>query len=235
MKRIFSILFALVLALSLVMLPAGVVQAANLYEHYNTGNDTVWGFFSQYWKAQTFTAESDHSVTSVKLKLYRTGSPGTIIVSINATDGSGHPTGTGLTSGTTDGDTLTTDTAGEWREIALTSYDLSKDTKYAIVVRALGGDMSNRVWWRLDQSTPTYDGGNLEHSADSGTSWTAHNDKDFMFEVWGERPVEVGGEVYPVNKLAVLAPWIALVAVIIPVATIVIRRRRARSRYLGGQ
>lgn len=42
-------------------------------------------------------------------------------------------------------------------------------------------------------------------------------------------PVEVGGTVYPVNKLTVLAPWIILAAVIIPVATIVIRRRRAQS------
>ena len=41
-------------------------------------------------------------------------------------------------------------------------------------------------------------------------------------------PVEVGGEVYPVNKLAILAPWIALFALLIP-AIIEMRRRRARS------
>ena len=41
-------------------------------------------------------------------------------------------------------------------------------------------------------------------------------------------PVEVGGEVYPVNKLAILAPWLALFALLIP-AIIVMRRRRARS------
>jgi len=41
-------------------------------------------------------------------------------------------------------------------------------------------------------------------------------------------PVEVGGEVYAVNKLAILAPWIALFALLIP-AIIVMRRRRARS------
>jgi len=41
-------------------------------------------------------------------------------------------------------------------------------------------------------------------------------------------PVEVGGEVYAVNKLAILAPWVALFALLIP-AIIVMRRRRARS------
>ncbi|MGA2671365.1 MAG: VCBS repeat-containing protein [Dehalococcoidia bacterium] len=39
----------------------------------------------------------------------------------------------------------------------------------------------------------------------------------------------VGGEAYPVNKLAILAPWIALAAAIIAGATIFIRRRRAES------
>ena len=39
----------------------------------------------------------------------------------------------------------------------------------------------------------------------------------------------VGGEAYPVNKLAILAPWIALAAAIIAGATIFMRRRRAQS------
>ena len=39
----------------------------------------------------------------------------------------------------------------------------------------------------------------------------------------------VGGEAYPVNKLAILAPWIALAAAIIAGATIFMRRRRAQN------
>jgi len=41
-------------------------------------------------------------------------------------------------------------------------------------------------------------------------------------------PVVVGGTIYPVDKLGLLAPWIALFAILIP-AIIVMRRRRARS------
>jgi hypothetical protein len=50
-------------------------------------------------------------------------------------------------------------------------------------------------------------------------------------KIWeeGEIPVEVGGEVYPVNKLAVLAPWIALAAAIMVSVSIVVRQRRAQS------
>ena len=233
MKRNFTILFALVLALSLVMLPLSVVQASNLYEYYNTGEDNSAGFHSTYWYAQTFTAESDHSVTSVKLLLWRSGLPGTVTVSIRATDGiSGQPTGSDLTSGTINGDNLTISGLGEWKEIALTSYDLTKGTKYAIVVRAPSGNINNHLRWAFDDPLnllPTYAGGNLEGSADSSGNWTTHTDKDFMFEVWGEGAVEVGGEVYPVNKLSVLAPWIVLVAAILGGATIVVRRRRAQS------
>jgi hypothetical protein len=39
----------------------------------------------------------------------------------------------------------------------------------------------------------------------------------------------VGGEAYPVNKISLLAPWIALAAAIIAGATIFMRRRRAES------
>jgi parallel beta-helix repeat protein len=44
-------------------------------------------------------------------------------------------------------------------------------------------------------------------------------------------PVPVGGEAYPINKAAVLVPWIALGAAMIAAATVFIRRRGASSRH----
>jgi hypothetical protein len=44
----------------------------------------------------------------------------------------------------------------------------------------------------------------------------------------GGEPVEVGGEVYLVDKLNILAPWVALTTVLIIGAAVVMRRRRAR-------
>ncbi len=38
-------------------------------------------------------------------------------------------------------------------------------------------------------------------------------------------PLEVGGDVYPVNKLAILAPWIALAAAVIAGTSVAVRRR----------
>ena len=45
----------------------------------------------------------------------------------------------------------------------------------------------------------------------------------------GSPPAPVGGEAYPVNKLAILAPWIALGMAIIAGSFIVTKRRRAES------
>ena len=110
-----------------------------LYERYTTGEDHAAGIYGRYWKGQTFTigntgANENHNITSVKLKLFRQGSPGMLTVHIRATSG-GKPTGSDLTSGTTDGNTLTTAYAGEWREIALTPYELSANTQYAQIVQ----------------------------------------------------------------------------------------------------
>jgi len=156
------------------------------YEYYNTGDDdTSYALGGDYWFAQTFTVNAAHTVSSVKLKLYRVNSPGIVTVSIRATNGSGHPTGLDLTSGTISGNTLTIDTDGLWYEITVTEHTLSASTKYAIVVRALGGDWDNWLGWKCDIDSPTYDGGNWENSEDGGVSWTSYTDTDFMFEVWG--------------------------------------------------
>jgi len=159
---------------------------ATKFEYYNTDDDAYGQIYSSSWRAQTFTPSNNHKITSVKLLLYRSGSPGTVTVSIRATDGSGHPTGGDLCSGTTNGNTLTTNTNGEWREITLgDGYSLSGSTKYAIVVRALDGDGDNCLRWRVDSTSASYSGGNDEYSNDSGSSWDNSPGHDFMFEEWG--------------------------------------------------
>lgn len=158
-----------------------------IFENYITGDDFYATIASATaWFGQSFTPVIAHTVESVELLIYRNGSPGTVTVSIKATDGNGHPTGDDLCSGTTDGDTLTTSTDGEWREITLGSgYALTADTKYAIVVRALSAISSNFVRWRYDITDPTYSGGNYLISTNSGTSWTTWSGVDFMFKEKG--------------------------------------------------
>ena len=163
---------------------------ATKYENYITGDDGAAGAWSTTWRAQTFTPSTAHVITSVKLLLYKIGSPETVTVSIKATDDNGKPTGDDLCSGTTDGDTLPTGAPYEWREITLGSgYVLMASTKYAIVVRAVGDNANDAVAWRLDSSSPSYTGGSDAYSQDTGSSWTLATANDLMFEDWGD-PLE---------------------------------------------
>jgi len=166
---------------------------ATKYEYYDTGYDWEEGFYDEEWLAQTFTPSEAHKITSVKLRLYRAGSPGTLTVSIRATDVDGKPTGDDLCSGTTNSNTLTDSYPGELREITLgDGYDLESDTKYAIVVR-IDGNVLNMVHWVQDKSAPTYSGGSGGHSFDYGSTWSLDVIVDFMFEEWGDP----GGATYP--------------------------------------
>ena len=161
---------------------------AKKFEYYNTGANYATGISGLYWDGQTFTPTLNHRIISVKLVMYRFGSPGTITVSIRATDGSNHPTGLDLCLGTTNGNTLTTDGDGEWREIVLgNGCNLLANTKYAIVVRLPGGDINNDIELVGDITDPSYSGGQGEYSDDGGISWYTWDHIDFMFEEWGIR------------------------------------------------
>jgi hypothetical protein len=84
---------------------------------------------------QTFIASGNYTATSVKFFLFRLAGhfPGTLTASIYATSG-GLPTGDPLTSGTTNGDTLSVD--GEWREIIFnTPLTLTSGTTYAVTIK----------------------------------------------------------------------------------------------------
>ena len=160
---------------------------AERFEYYNTGDDGHEAIYGVNWQGQTFTPSTAHKITYVRLLLWRYGSPGTITVSIRATNGEGKPTGGDLCSGWTYAITLPTSSPGEWRAITLgDGYDLDADTKYAIVVRAPDGDVDNELRWRRDASSPTYAGGTGVSSSDSGSTWSVLTTLDFMFEDWGE-------------------------------------------------
>lgn len=161
---------------------------ATRYEYYNTGDTLGSGFQAANWRAQTFTTVDGFKITSVKLLVFRTGSPGTVTVSIQGVDGSNKPDGSDITglSVTDDPSGYTTSSSGEWIEYTFPStFALSATTRYAIVARAAGGDVSNRVSWRADSSSPTYTNGEILTSGDSGSSWTALSSIDALFETWG--------------------------------------------------
>ena len=152
------------------------------FQNYTAGDDGAEDDHPGDWEAQTFTPAANHNLCYVRLKLYRSGTPGNVTVAIKATDGLGHPTGPDLAAGSFNGNALTTSSSGEWVTVwMVTPVALAAGTKYAVIVEA----NANTVYWRRDGSSPTYAGGNREYSADGGVSWNTDNAKDFMFEEWG--------------------------------------------------
>ncbi len=154
------------------------------YESYETGDDNAIGMYDNMHMGQSFTPTEAHKITSVWLKLYRQGMPGTFYVEIKATDGEGKPTGAVLCSGTIDGNSLTPDAPGDWYEIKLgEGSQLAADTTYAKILHVVGGSPTVKVMWRYD-STGTYTIGGLLYSTDYGESWTLYATIDGMFQEW---------------------------------------------------
>jgi uncharacterized repeat protein (TIGR01451 family) len=82
---------------------------------------------------------------------------------------------------------------------------------------------------QVDPGTPpgTIDNTCTISANEAGTGpTTVHEYTDVAPSSNGE--IEVGGSVYPVNQIALLAPWMALAIAIIGGATIAVRRRRVR-------
>lgn len=166
-----------------------------LYESfYNASHNSGQKAWGVNWIAQTFKPDTQHRITSVKLKLYQDVNPqaGDLIsVSIRATDGSGHPTGADLTSAeTVDIDDLPaySGTSSVINGYAFTEFTfadtaiLSADTTYAIVIRIPDAGASNEGVFLSGRSLDEYSDGNRETSSDSGSSWSATIGDTYFYE-----------------------------------------------------
>jgi len=164
-----------------------------LYEFWNTGVTGELCATGDTWYAQSFTTGATaHTVSQVRLKLYRVNNPGIVTVGIYRTSAL-HPTGLPLTEGTIDGDLLTVVVAGEWKAIDMEEeVSLEANTMYAIVVDARGAAAGNTVCWKL-AGAGGYAGGSEEDSTDGGISWATVAGVDFYFEVWGNPCMKMHG------------------------------------------
>ncbi|GAI72502.1 unnamed protein product, partial [marine sediment metagenome] len=155
------------------------------FEHYIINDDTGHIAWKNLYQGQTFTPGASHKITSVWIKAYRVGFPGLITVGIRETV-AGDPTDTDLCLGSTNGNTLTTDIQGEWREIPITAgVDLSAGVQYAKALRITSDVVLNYLVWRADGTAPSYYGGMHLNSDDYGNTWFKRPLTDFMFEEWG--------------------------------------------------
>lgn len=186
----------LILSIFSPFIISNVEASDTLYEYYNTNDDTVVNILADQYQGQTFTPAENHTITSVKAKMFKVGTVGvgtTITFRLylcNATDH--RPTGDVLTSGTLDASTFTTNGAGAWYEWTCTEYTLTEDIEYAIVFLCPSLSGANYVSWRCDASSPSYTGGGCVYSGTAGATWNvgSYSTIDDMFEIYGNEPSE---------------------------------------------
>lgn len=161
---------------------------ATQYEHYTGSTDDYVNFGNtSEWRAETFTPSSNHTISSVVVKLWRSGSPGTVTTSIQATSG-GFPDGSNLGLGSTiDGNSLTTNAAGE--DITVTfspAVSVSSGTEYAFLMKCLshpGG--TNYLRWNMN-STGGGESASAVVTGNSGASWADFGTYIFYHDIYGD-------------------------------------------------
>ena len=156
-------------------------------EYYLSGNDYI-DQVDTNGSAQTFTPQTNYDLVELRVKVARRGTPGTITVTIHATDGDGHPTGAALATETFDGDVLTTDLANpDIKVITFASpASLSASTKYAIkmTVTTYLVNVTYMAWYCDEPGTYT-NGVALEwNTVLSDWVYVYSADTDFYFDTY---------------------------------------------------
>jgi hypothetical protein len=155
--------------------------------YYDTNDDAYASVYGATWRGQSFTTVGGFDLTRITLLLWKGGSPGNTTVGIYATS-EGIPTGEALATKTVADTGITTDQGGSWYNFDLAApLTLSAATMYAIVLSAPDGNISNYVSWRRDASSPTYAGGEVFVSTNSGSSWASASTVDYMFQLYSSR------------------------------------------------
>lgn len=176
----------------------GIDASPVLYTGYNIGDneDGHHTIYPDYQEGQSFMVHVPLHITSVKLKVFRVGSPGNITVAIQKGDADGEPDGVDLGTKAVNCDAISDASPGEWVTWTFaSSIAIEPWTTYCIVVRD-GVDYSNCIKWRNDGSSPIYQRGKLLYSSNAGASWSSSIADDYMFEVWGQveaEQIEYGG------------------------------------------
>ena len=150
----------------------------SILRQYNNG--TVATENSANKNAVTFTTTSSYNIDSVVLPLFREGSPGTLTVSIYATS-SGLPSGSPLTSGTYNGNSLSDSYSSPTiATISVTPYLLAASTQYAIVTTTNTGH-PNYINWLMSSTSDYPDGVSYYYVS----NWTVYSTYDYIFETYG--------------------------------------------------
>lgn len=141
------------------------------------------------WAGQSFTAMK--SYTLGRIDIWCEKGPGAdvgdIIVALYNVDENEHPDIVGgvLATGTIHNADIP-ETPPTWIQCDLSPYDISVDTKYAIVVHGYSLSSTNKIYLYYDNylGGDDYADGDLEWSTNGGGAWSTTTTSDFLFRCY---------------------------------------------------
>lgn len=128
----------------------------------------------RHWLAQTFTASLQYELDRICIE--GNIESGTQPVSVQLYNTSSSQPHALCASGTIPASDFLIDPANDWETTAISPYELTLGTEYAIVVHCTSGTVN----WRYDP-TSTYDG-SAWVSTNAGSTWTQINNATFQFQ-----------------------------------------------------
>jgi len=161
---------------------AAIPETEAEQQAYDTNDDAdlqITGGMGTNRACQTFTLTETTWISSIEIK----GSDATASISLEQTT-TGEPNGQTITGGSVSFPGLG---SAVWTKWTLSAPVELAAGVYAIILngRGPGGGTASEINWRVDSSSPTYTGGSVGTSANSGATWTMDTDKDAMFRING--------------------------------------------------
>jgi hypothetical protein len=158
--------------------------------------NTTRQIYGSNWAFQRFTTNiTAHTISSIDLWLTRTGSPGDVVITVQAVGNDWLPYGAALASGTIAGqytgniNSISSNTTTRYNVKLDQEISVIANTMYAITVKALMGDSSNYIQMaNVNTGIYTYGSGYL--STTSGAVWT-NTGTSFLFDLWGRSCLQV--------------------------------------------
>jgi len=134
--------------------------------------------------AQTFTPTSDFCVGSVSVYMKKLYDPsGDLEIAIQGVDGSNHPDGSDIYSETFSQADISTSFAWHTFYFSKGRVRVSNGTRYAIVLRSPTSGSGTGYQGYADNISGDIPNGNLEHSDNGGSSWTALTAYDLTIKI----------------------------------------------------
>jgi hypothetical protein len=178
------IIAILIAGLILPFIEITPVNAENIQQSYTTGDvATTTSQTGNDLRGQSFTTSSSYTLKRIEIYMLKVGAPGDCSLAVKSVDVDGKPTGSILTSENVTSSVV--GTSASWVSFDVDDYVLSASTKYSFYLNSVSGDVNNYYGFRVDNTSPSYSGGDLTTSSNGGSTWTVYTDtNDMLFRTY---------------------------------------------------